>query len=117
MITTISDRERELMAQVEALKDQLRAYSTRQFSNLSNQAHGFSTFGGCPSCGKLDCIARSCTAAQSLNTTPMTNVIDWPAVGRIIETHYRLRGIQTAGTSNWGAAIWKAAHGVKEVQS
>ena len=38
--------------------------------------------------------------------------IDWPAVGRIIEVHYRTRGVHTAGTSNWGAAIWRAAHGI-----
>lgn len=43
---------------------------------------------------------------------PLTE-IDWPAVGRIIDVNSRLRGQHTAGTSNWGAAIWKAAHGIE----
>jgi hypothetical protein len=49
--------------------------STRVFSNLENQCHGYTApqpviapsqperqmFGGCPSCGKSSCIARNCT--------------------------------------------------------
>ena len=43
---------------------------------------------------------------------PLTT--DWVAVGRILEAHHALRGQFIPGTSNWGAAIWKAAHGIKE---
>jgi len=39
--------------------------------------------------------------------------VDWQAVGRIIEAHYASRGQCVPGTSNWGAAIWKAAYGIR----
>lgn len=35
--------------------------------------------------------------------------VDWAAVGRIIDTHAATRGQFVAGTSNWGAAIYRAA--------
>lgn len=43
---------------------------------------------------------------------PLTDEIDWAAVGRIIEMNDRVRGTLVSGTSNWGAAIYRAAHGI-----
>lgn len=40
--------------------------------------------------------------------------VDWEAVGRILEAHHAMQGQFIPGTSNWGAAIWKAALGIKE---
>jgi hypothetical protein len=43
---------------------------------------------------------------------PLTQ-IDWQAVGRIMEAHQDVKQRHIPGTTNWGAAIWKAAHGIK----
>jgi len=52
---------------------------------------------------------RNATGAQPV--PPSGNEVDWAAVGRIIEAHIA-RGPLVAGSSNWGAAIYRAAHGI-----
>jgi hypothetical protein len=39
----------------------------------------------------------------------MEDEIDWRAVGRIMDASLRIRGSSTVGTTNWAAAIWRAA--------
>lgn len=56
-------------------------------------------------------IAVCRDVAAPVRGLPLTEV-DWIAVGRILDAQQRLRGIHSIGTSNWGAAIWKAAHGI-----
>ena len=67
------------------------------------------------SAGQFDCeFSKDSTGAQAAPpaTAREPREIDWQAVGRIIEMQDRLRGIHVPGSSNWAAAIWKAAHGI-----